>query len=325
MGRGPAVATIEKRMSDVDAALADNARQQERALDAYDQLPRAELQKRYALQFSSDGLRTRGQILGTMAQKETYADAELAIRAFLAFLFLALLVLKIFQPRSVSVYFSETLQDLHAQYRAGSFDHWLSAEERSGRGGMKPLRFEEWCLKSYRSIRNEDEQKRRVGELVASRKMREDELTRVRSAVETECDPVRRNCETAASTLHELQAAAQKIAGEVESTKEKIGAQQQLLMAMEANIQSGGLSGDAFVQAVAARGTMERALSELQRVAREQEGAQQALSRKVQAQQKRVNDAETQLESRESVLRQVEQQLMKLRSETTAAIASLQL
>jgi predicted nucleic acid-binding Zn-ribbon protein len=154
--------------------------------------------------------------------------------------------------------------------------------------------------------------------------MREDELTRVRSAVETECDPVRRDCETAASTLHELQAAAQKIAGEVESTKVKIGAQQQLLMAMEANIQSGGLSGDAFVQAVAARGTMERALSELQRVVREQEGERQALSRKVQVQQKRVNDAETQLESRESVLRQVEQQLAKLRSETTAAIASLQ-
>jgi chromosome segregation ATPase len=59
-------------------------------------------------------------------------------------------------------------------------------------------------------------------------------------------------------------------------------------------------------------------------VVREQEGERQALSRKVQVQQKRVNDAETQLESRESVLRQVEQQLAKLRSETTAAIASLQ-
>lgn len=67
------------------------------------------------------------------------------------------MLLKLFEPRSVSVYFSERLQGLYRQYLGGLFDPHLDPAERSvGSAPMTPLRFEDWCLNTYPAIRGRD-------------------------------------------------------------------------------------------------------------------------------------------------------------------------
>ena len=91
-----------------------------------------------------------------------YRTAKTAITAFLAFIFAALVLLKLFQPRSVRIYYNEKLQDLHREYLAGHLNKWIGAPEQSenGRSQMSPLRFEDWCVNTYSVVRNEDIKRR---------------------------------------------------------------------------------------------------------------------------------------------------------------------
>jgi DNA repair exonuclease SbcCD ATPase subunit len=68
---------------------------------------------------------------------------ELAVRMFLGFLFGGLLVLKLFEPSSVRLYFSEVLQQEYQRYLLGVFDSRLPTTEMStkAQGRMSPQRF----------------------------------------------------------------------------------------------------------------------------------------------------------------------------------------
>ncbi len=58
---------------------------------------------------------------------------------------LPLLLVKVFQPNSVALYFSERLQDAHARYRSGAFNEVLDRAHRD----MPPLAFEHWYRTFY--------------------------------------------------------------------------------------------------------------------------------------------------------------------------------
>src|SRR5687768_5845280 len=106
------------------------------------------------LRFLSPGVQSSGELLTDLLKNPRFTGAELAVRAFLAFLFLGLLILKVFQPRSVGVYFNEQLHSIHDEYRKGLFDSYLPEAQRAGTGGtIEPLRFEDWCLNTYSVIR----------------------------------------------------------------------------------------------------------------------------------------------------------------------------
>jgi len=79
----------------------------------------------------------------------------------LLFLFLGLLILKFFQPRSISLYFNEQMQSLYGLYLKGTFDDHLDKIEQSkSEKPMDPLRFEDWCLNTYVAIKYLDEIRR---------------------------------------------------------------------------------------------------------------------------------------------------------------------
>jgi hypothetical protein len=123
---------------------------------SFDALTDEQASQLHGFKLPVDTFQERGRILQTIAT-ENYRLTERAVQAFLGFLFFGLLLLKLFEPRSVSVYFSERLQALHEQYRRGAFDGWLAAEERAwAGGGMAPLRFEDWCLNIYPVLRAGD-------------------------------------------------------------------------------------------------------------------------------------------------------------------------
>jgi hypothetical protein len=59
-----------------------------------------------------------------------YQNTEIAVKAFLAFVFFGLLLLKLFEPTSIRLYMSEVLQQEYLRYLAGTFDEVLPDSEQ---------------------------------------------------------------------------------------------------------------------------------------------------------------------------------------------------
>lgn len=320
MGRGPVVATIERRLADVDAQITAVRSQKDAALRAYDALGRADLQKRYGLHFADDGIRTRSEVLAALRTNQTYQNAELAIRAFLGFLFLALIVLKLFQPASVSVYFSELLQDLHTQYRAGAFDAWLSPEERSyGRAGLTPLRFRSWCIENYRSVRTEEERQRRVESAMAIRNARENELRTIRRKAEEETSPIRAEVARVLDSISDLHNRAQTAQRELDATREEVAARERTIETLRATLHS-GMSGEAFVRAAEAQAALEREAAQTRVTIRTHESSLAQLAHQAERQQTALAELRARLASREAVVAGIDGQLSLLTANTSSML-----
>lgn len=322
MGRGPVVATIEKRLADVDRDVAALRAEKEAALRTFDSLGRTELRQRYGLRLTEDGLRTRGEILSALRADETYANAELAIRGFLAFLFLALIVLKLFQPASVSVYFSEILQDLNAQYRAGSFDSWLPPEERSySRVGLTPLRFRTWCVENYRGVRSEEERQRRLTRTLSIRTAREAGLRTLRRNADADSEPLRRDVASAAEILAATQNEKARLSGELQASRSRLAELERSLESVGSTLRS-GVTGDAFVRGAEAQAALERDAAALRATIRGEEAELERLTRQESARQAALTDARSRLASREDLVTSIDRQLAQLTTETSTALAS---
>lgn len=84
-------------------------------------------------------------------QEENYlSKTETAIKAFLSFLFLAMLLLKFFEPHGVRIYLSEALQQAYLTYQKGGYNRWLKTEEYpQATSPMQPFRFEEFMVDTY--------------------------------------------------------------------------------------------------------------------------------------------------------------------------------
>src|SRR5688572_29572561 len=174
-GRGAAVIAIEQRISDLQRRIATTSTERDSVLVAFDRAPAAVLASRFGVPLLDDGLRSRSEVLDIMMDNPDYSGAKVALAVFLSFLFLGLLILKLFQPRSVAIYYSEQLQSLYTDYSQGKFDEHLDPHDRARVGApMTPQRFEEWALQSYRHVRGEDERRRRTEEAIQTheRKMR---------------------------------------------------------------------------------------------------------------------------------------------------------
>lgn len=174
-GRGPAVEAMEQDISDLRRRIAATTSERDSVLFSYDHSQWSDLGSRFGVPLLDDGLRSRSEVLAIMMDNPDYSGAKVALVVFLSFLFLGLLILKLFQPRSVSIYFSEQLQSLYTDYSQGKFDEHLDPHDRARVGApMTPQRFEEWCLRSYRQVREEDVRRRHTEEMIQTheRKMR---------------------------------------------------------------------------------------------------------------------------------------------------------
>lgn len=165
IGRGGTVETIEKQIQLLSKQIGEIQVNYDETMDDFDILSQEEIAERYGLSLIEDGISSREDALAEIMSKPTFSRAEWAIRAFLGFLFLSLVLLKVFQPRSISIYYNEQLQRLYDQYHRGVFDKWIADDEKSkSEGKMSPLRFEDWVVNTYSIIRKEDQEQRRSSE-----------------------------------------------------------------------------------------------------------------------------------------------------------------
>ncbi len=165
-----------------------------------------------------DGVRTREAVLAGLMENQEYQTAKTAITAFLAFIFAALVLLKLFQPRSVRIYYNEKLQDLYREYLAGHLNKWIAEPEQSldGRTQMSPLRFEDWCVNTYSVVRNEDIKRRDSRKIYNLFKMKIEQLEEEKAEIKRMMEPVEQEYEQAMQEVNAIKIELLEVQNELE-------------------------------------------------------------------------------------------------------------
>ncbi len=160
----------------------------------------------YNVDLIDNGVRTREEILSGLMENPEYRTAKTAITAFLAFIFAALVLLKLFQPRSVRIYYNEKLQDLYREYLAGHLNKWIATAEQSidGESQMSPLRFEDWCVNTYSEVRNEDIKRRDSRKIYNLFKMKIEQLEEEKAEIRKMMEPVEEEYEAAMQEVNQI-------------------------------------------------------------------------------------------------------------------------
>lgn len=150
-GRGPAVKTMEARLTELDAEKANLVRTKDEELKRYATLNDADRAQLYGVGgVGAGGLQERSAALKELKKTAGFRESQLPIKAILAGIFLTMIVLKAFQRRTVSIYFSDRLQSTFTEYLEGAHDTWIPREARSsGTRTMGPLEFEDWYKTTY--------------------------------------------------------------------------------------------------------------------------------------------------------------------------------
>lgn len=264
-GRGAAVIAIEQRVADLQRRITATTSERDSALFAFDQAPPEVLTTRFGVPLLDDGLRSRGEVIDAMMQNADYSGTQVALGVFLSFLFLGLLILKLFQPRSVGIYYSEQLQSLYTDYSQGKFDEHLDPLDRTRAGApMTPQRFEEWCLVSYKNVREEDERRRLTEQSITTheRKMRTwvDDLR----LQEDLLDERRKHFETISSEVIDIETRLQSLNIQAETERRELARSNQTLSAIGQHIASGAVDVRAVERGFAAQTKVQAVIDELE-------------------------------------------------------------
>jgi len=147
-GDGPTAQAMQRTVTSLETEGEGLARQRQREIARFDaltrnpELNRGQLATRYNLMIPTQTILGNNAVLQELRKRPEHQQTELAIKAFLAFIFAGLLLLKLFEPYSVKLYFSEVLQQEYDRYRAGAFDDALPPMERSSstKGEIAPQR-----------------------------------------------------------------------------------------------------------------------------------------------------------------------------------------
>ena len=204
-GRGDAVITIEREITRLRDEVELYRGEKGDLLTRFDTTDTKVLARVYAVEMLEEGVQSRGRILDQLMDNPDYRTAKHAITAFLAFIFAALILLKLFQPRSIKIYYNEQMQDLYGQYLSGRFDLWLSNVERpeGGKSKMHPLRFEDWCINTYSVIRDEDIKRRDSSIKLNAHIAIIEQLTYEKKSVEGELEPLQKEYNTIVDSIQE--------------------------------------------------------------------------------------------------------------------------
>lgn len=126
------------------------------------------------------------------------------IKWFLAFLFLTLLTLKLFQPRSVRRYYSDELQVAWTNYLSGEYDARLSPNRQSDKHRMTPSQFVRWYETQQRGIEEVQAVKDHVANRLAILQTQREALEAVRGDRAEVMTKMREDLDAARRTKTEL-------------------------------------------------------------------------------------------------------------------------
>jgi hypothetical protein len=136
-GKGPAAFEIERSIAALEQDREQLVVAQQAELSAFEtdvaawRENREAIATKYNLTLPQASILANREGLEALREKPEHRQTELAIKAFLAFIFIGLLILKLFEPRSIRYYLSEVLQQEYSRYLVGAFDELLPLVEKS--------------------------------------------------------------------------------------------------------------------------------------------------------------------------------------------------
>jgi hypothetical protein len=241
-GRGAAVIAIEQRVADLQRRIINTTNERDSVLFLYDHSSGTDLASRFGVPLLDDGLRSRSEVLDIMMENPDYSGAKVALGVFLLFLFFGLLILKLFQPRSVAIYYSEQLQGLYIDYSQGKFDEHLDPHDRARVGApMTPQRFEEWCLTSYKLVREEDTRRRRTEEAITTHERKMHTWTDDLNVQEELLEERRKRYETVFAEVVEIESRLQALNLSLETERRELVRANKTLEALSQHIATGAI------------------------------------------------------------------------------------
>lgn len=157
-GNGPATSQFQDQIKAERNRLGQLERNKKDDLNRFDQAVVSagisgnyqNLRRKWNVEVPQNSFVERSKAIKPIMESDDARRTEIAIRSFLSFLFLALLLLKFFEPRSVRIYLSEALQQAYITYKNGGYDAFIPADERFGaKAAMQPFRFEQFMVDTY--------------------------------------------------------------------------------------------------------------------------------------------------------------------------------
>ena len=321
-GRGPVLETIERQLAEKRDEIVATEAARAAALNRFDSLSRPELEAQHGVRFIEPGVHSSGALLDDLLESEQFGGAELAVRAFLAFLFLGLLILKLFQPRSVAVYFNEQLHSIWDEYRKGLFDSWLPERERAGeRGTMEPLRFEDWCLNTYAAVRREDHRRNATAREIRMHELLVEQWRRLERNAREELDPLVRRAQTISASITELEGELQHARNTATGSETELRTIAASHDSMLGHIDRGGMDGATFEQAIAASSKLADRRHALEQSLRESQGAIASVARQIEARQEELDGLRSEIARKDGVIAEAERRIGDERMKLAEVIA----
>lgn len=172
-GNGPTAETIRAEIAHLKTEIEQLEAARTAELKLFDMASPAIRANRYGVDLQREGPDTRARVVAEMEKSPAFRATRRTIKAFLIFLFLGLVSLKLFQPVGVKVYFNAELQAANSRLRAGLFDSQLDPRERAGIG-MAPLHFARWYERRQHVREVTEELRDRATQVTERLKLREE-------------------------------------------------------------------------------------------------------------------------------------------------------
>jgi hypothetical protein len=111
-----------------------------------------QLSKKYGVEFKKKTAGVVNEVAEKLSKNQNYKEVEGVARTYVILLFVALVLLKIFAPRSVKIYLNEELQDLYKAFKTNQINSIYFAyfkDEFDNTKEITPYRFYEFWEKYY--------------------------------------------------------------------------------------------------------------------------------------------------------------------------------
>jgi hypothetical protein len=235
-GRGPAVATIEKRLeeneADVDFLTTGKAADLKKFAESSD----ADLSREYGISPPAGGLQQRSAVMEELRLSPGYNDSQLPIRAYLVGIFLTILLLKLFQPKTVGIYYSERLQSMYEDYKRGDFDRSMAPASKKAGGDVQPLQFEDWYTRTYAARQREEAMRTEMAQAVNHYLVVYERLDEKEKIANGALNPLREDLETVNAEITEIQEQLADIAEPITSLKKSLSSTMALIQEMDKSV-----------------------------------------------------------------------------------------
>jgi hypothetical protein len=320
-GRGPTVAAMEATLESVRNEREAASEAKARDLGALERNP-ASYARAAGVALLGEGLAARTQAMEEVAQQPGYSATNRGVKAFLIGLFLAIVVLKIFQPSSVRLYLSQHYQDGYTSYKNGAFDRQLSQAERSDAGpGFTPLRFQEW----YDRYVQQERAKQHDEDLQSVMRMHAAETDRLRvleSETRADMQPLLDDIDAALQAVGQLEEELARAEAELADVEKDIQTHEESLQQLDNAIAYPKAVGAGnFVHVLDTRAAWENGLGDLRERRRLLTVQKANLTRRIDVRKDATKIIEESMAAKASTLVDIDKRMAGLRSRLAANIA----